>query len=90
MFAPSGFRQLIFFRIKENQIKELHAMEKENISSLRLELFRVIFDFSSHSPHFVIQMDKLSFKEKLPIAIGALAAFSLPFIIGLVYLYSNK
>jgi len=40
--------------------------------------------------YFESEMDRMTDKDKLPIALGALGAFSLPFIVGLIYLYSNQ
>jgi len=39
---------------------------------------------------FSSPMDKMSDQEKLPIALGGLAFISLPFIAGLIALYSSK
>ena len=40
--------------------------------------------------YFTSQMDKMSDAEKFPIAMGGLAFISLPFIAGLIALYSSK
>jgi len=44
----------------------------------------------SEGEFFESEFDRTPFKERLPVALGFLAAVSLPFIIGLVYLYTNK
>ena len=40
--------------------------------------------------YFSSEMDQMSDAEKLPIALGGLAFVSLPFIAGLIALYSSK
>lgn len=40
--------------------------------------------------YFESDFDRRPIKERLPVALGFLGAVSLPFIIGLIYLYSNK
>mgnify|MGYP001471543209 CR=1 FL=1 len=40
--------------------------------------------------YFESAMDRASFSEKLPLALGVLGGISLPFIVGLIYLYQNK
>lgn len=40
--------------------------------------------------YFVSDFDEKPLKERLPYALGFLGAVSLPFIIGLIYLYSSK
>lgn len=40
--------------------------------------------------YFESEFDRTPLKERLPLAFGFLAFVSLPFIVGLVYLYSNK
>ena len=40
--------------------------------------------------YFTSEMDKMSDADKLPIALGGLAFISLPFIAGLIALYSSK
>jgi|EP00979_Chaetoceros_neogracilis_P009447 hypothetical protein len=40
--------------------------------------------------YFSSKMDDMSDSEKLPIALGGLAFISLPFIFGLIALYSSK
>ena len=40
--------------------------------------------------YFESNMDRMSDSEKLPIAMGFLGAVSIPFIVGLIYLYTNK
>ena len=36
------------------------------------------------------KFDRKPLKERLPVALGFLEAVSLPFVIGLIYLYTNK
>ena len=40
--------------------------------------------------YFESEMDRKPFTEKLPAAAAFLAAVSLPFLVGLIYLYQNK
>jgi len=40
--------------------------------------------------YFSSPMDNMSDEEKLPIALGGLAAISLPFIAGLIALYASQ
>lgn len=42
------------------------------------------------SPTPSIQFDRTPLKDRLPVALGFLGAVSIPFIIGLIYLYTNK
>lgn len=44
----------------------------------------------SEEEFFETDFDRKPLNERLPAALGFLAAVSLPFIVGLVYLYSNK
>jgi hypothetical protein len=39
---------------------------------------------------FESDFDRRPIKDKLPVALGFLGAVSLPFIVGLIYLYTNK
>jgi|AntAceMinimDraft_1070359.scaffolds.fasta_scaffold225935_1 hypothetical protein len=39
---------------------------------------------------FESEMDRKPFSEKLPAAMAFLGAVSLPFLVGLIYLYQNK
>ena len=50
----------------------------------------VLYNADEDEEYFESEFDRKPFKERLPAAAAFLAAVSLPFIIGLVYLYSNK
>mmetsp|Transcript_27546 Transcript_27546/g.37874 ORF Transcript_27546/g.37874 Transcript_27546/m.37874 type:complete len:105 (+) Transcript_27546:32-346(+) len=39
---------------------------------------------------FESEFDRAPIKDRLPLALGVLAGVSLPFVIGLIYLYSTK
>ena len=53
-------------------------------------LFREFIMNDEEEEYFESAMDRASFQEKLPLALGVLGGVSLPFIIGLIYLYQNK
>ena len=45
---------------------------------------------SNEVDYFESDFDRTPLKDRLPIALGFLAFVSIPFIIGLIYLYTNK
>ena len=53
------------------------------------EIFATRFD-SEPEDFFSTNTDKMSDKEKIPLAIAGLVGISLPFIFGLIALYSAK
>jgi hypothetical protein len=51
---------------------------------------RITRSIDQEGEFFESEFDRQPIKDRLPLALGVLAGVSLPFIIGLIYLYTNK
>ena len=66
------------------------SIDSSSVPTAQVSSSRVFLNPEDDEEYFESEMDRKSDSEKLPIALGALGFFSLPFIVGLIYLYSNK
>jgi len=85
---PYGGRVLAPKTLNSNAIASV--ILKRNTASNQISATKLFISRDEEEEFFQPEMDRKSFKEKLPIAIGVFVGFSLPFVIGLAYLYANK
>jgi len=88
MFPASNFHSETR-KFSREKSRELPKIGRNSFSRLRLAE-RLLHDFYSHLSNFFRQMDNRPASEKINLAIGVLVGVSLPFIVGLIYLYSSK
>lgn len=91
MLTTSAFKPLPYKKVNSltKSFNEMDNIIKMNMNNNRLKI-RLHLTPEEDEEYFESEMDRKSFKEKLPIALGVLATVSLPFIVGLIYLYQNK
>ena len=82
-----------------NRLARVAAPRTKNVSGGRLFSFtpqpgekerKITRRIDEEGQYFESEFDRQPLSEKLPLAGAVLAGVSLPFLIGLIYLYSNK
>ena len=73
---------------KSNSLTNI--VTKQNVRTSMTQIYQGIQRDEEDEEYFESAMDRASFSEKLPLALGVLGGISLPFIVGLIYLYANK
>ena len=76
--------------IRTSAVPKIVSLRQQATTSLVMKNMALALTPEDDEEYFESEMDRRSFKDKLPIAGAALAFFSLPFIVGLIFLYSNN